>query len=102
MADKKPIDFTALTLGQVSLDLEFYTQVGPGGPIPEGDYKGLFSQLLEVFKDSGVVVIELAGTYASDAAAISAGGAVGDHYYLSPANIYGFPSDGGIIKRIQP
>jgi hypothetical protein len=101
MADKKPIDFTQLTTGQVSLELEFYTQVGPGGAIPEGDYKGLFSQLLEKFKDAGVIVISLPSTYVSDAAAITAGGAIGDYYRLSPANIYGFPSDGGIIKRIQ-
>ena len=104
MADRKPTDFTEITTPQLlslGLNTEFYVQVDTGGPIPEGDYKGYFSQMIELLKALGVIVISLPGEYASDADAITAGGSVGDWYRLAPNNIYGFPSDGGIPKRIQ-
>ncbi|MEL6968637.1 MAG: hypothetical protein AAFO02_00600 [Bacteroidota bacterium] len=104
MADKKPKDFTAVSTAQLLLlsgDTEFYFQVDAGEAIPADDYKGTFTQLLELLKDLGVIVAALPGEYVSDAAATTAGGSVGDYYRLAPGNIYGWPSDGGILKRIQ-
>lgn len=104
MADKKPTDFTEITTPQLLLlgdTAEFYLQVPAGGAIPEGDYKGYASQYVELLKDLGVIMVQLSGEYISDAAAITAGGVVGDYYRLAPGNIYGIPSDGVLLKRIQ-
>ena len=100
MADRKPRDFTSILASQLRTDTQLYTQV-PGSPTPEGDYKFTLADVITFLRTQGFIRV-IAGTHISDAAAITAGGVVGDYYRLSPTNIYGTPvGDGGILKRIN-
>lgn len=53
MANQKPINFDALTAGQVTLDTEWYTQ-RPAGGEPDGNYKGTLRQILARFEAEGL------------------------------------------------
>jgi len=98
MADKRPIDFTPLTSGQVTLDTQFYTQ-RPGGGLSDGNYRGMLSQILELFKSNGLVLIQ-GGPYVDDVEAAAAGVAVGEWYELAINNSYGIPvGNGGVPKK---
>jgi hypothetical protein len=100
MADKKPLDFTAASTGQITADTQWYTQV-LGGAAPNGDYRLTLNQLITFLRTQGFARI-LSGSYNSDADAITGGGAVGEYYNLLPTNIYGIPTgNGGLLKRIE-
>lgn len=55
MADKKPINFDALTDGQVTLDTEWYSQ-RPGGGEADGNYKATLRQIKERFEAEGLTL----------------------------------------------
>lgn len=104
MADKKISELTLLTAGQIT-DTALFAVANPGAPTADGSYRAQFDELVQAIltaiKAEGVPVV-ISGTYTSDALAKSSGGGVvGEYYRLAPGNIYGFPSDGGVLKRIQ-
>lgn len=96
--DKKASAFTPLSDAQITLDTELVTAV-PGGALGLGNYKFTVGQLIDFFGEQGSITV-IPGIYASDAAAITAGGVAGQYYLLSPANIYGIPY-GYVLKIIQ-
>ena len=103
MADRKISELTLLTAGQIT-DTALFAVANPGAPTANGSYASQFDELVQAIltaiKSEGVIVV-ISGTHISDAAAITAGGSIGEYYRLATGNIYGFPSDGGILKRIQ-
>lgn len=102
MADKRATDFTALTQGQISESLEWYTQVPTGvSGLDAGEYKGTLGQLALFLAGLGFLKM-IPGTHIDDDAAITAGGTAGDGYQLAINNAYNIPvGNGGVIKIIQ-
>lgn len=104
MADKKISELILLIAGQMTATAKIPV-ANPGAPTADGSYAIQFDELVQAIltalKAEGVPVV-ISGTYTSDALAQSSGGGVvGEYYRLAPGNVYGFPSDGGVLKRIQ-
>lgn len=99
MANRKFSQFDELLDAQITLDTELTTSV-PGGALALGNYRFTLSQLIDFISSRGFIKV-IDGQYTSDAAAITSGGTVGDYYRVAPGHVDGYPSDGGIIKRIM-
>lgn len=95
----EPRNFPPLEDNQINDNTQGYTQ-SPGGALLDDQYSWEFQQILAYLKTKGVIVV-IDGQYTSDAAAITSGGTVGDYYRVAPGHVDGYPSDGGIIKRIM-